>query len=607
MRSLILGPTLALGLGLATVSAAFARVGPTCGPATLNTSALQAGSVTVSPLPGSRDAAPLSQISFLGVPARELSVLSVVGSRSGRHTGRLFAYSQGDGASFLPTRPFAEGERVTVRARLRVGRSIHPLNDRFAIARQDSISSTPESVYPGSAAEVQSFHSRPDLHPPLVTVTAQSPAVAPGYEFVAPYTGPGQAGPMILDQSGGLVWFKALPPHVSATNFRVQQYAGKPVLTWWQGDVSVHGFGLGEDVIADSAYDDIAHVKAGNGHEADLHEFQITPQGTALVSAYYPLLCNVSSVGGPAYGAVVDSIAQVVDIRTGLVMYEWTSLDHVELSESYERAGISNTASPFDFFHLNSINLDRDGSVLISARNTWAVYDVNAATGRILWRLGGKHSSFSEAAGVRTAWQHDARELGNGTFSIFDNGASPAEHAQSRGIVLSLDAPQRTATLLGQFTHSSPLLADSQGNIQALANGDWFLGWGQVPDFSELGPEGQLLFDAHFPVHTQSYRSFRFAWTGTPAHPPTLAFEAAPGGAGTVYASWNGATLVSSWRVLAGTGPASLTAVAQAPRSGFETAIPLSAGTAGPYLAVQALGPAGEVLGLSGTLAEPGL
>ena len=78
--------------------------------------------------------------------------------------------------------------------------------------------------------------------------------MAPGDEFLAPYAGAGQSGPMILEPSGGLIWFKPLPTHTSATNLQVQQYEGKPVLTWWQGDISVHGFGLGEDVIADSTY-----------------------------------------------------------------------------------------------------------------------------------------------------------------------------------------------------------------------------------------------------------------------------------------------------------------------------------------------------------------
>jgi hypothetical protein len=440
-----------------------------------------------------------------------------------------------------------------------------------------------------------------------VTVTAQSPAVASGDVFVAPYGGTGQAGPMILEPSGALVWFKPLPANTEASNLEVQQYEGKPVLTWWQGDISVHGFGLGEDVIADDTYTDIAHVRAGNGLQADLHELQLTPQGTALITAYDPILCNLSAVGGPAYGGVTDSVFQEIDVRTGLVMYEWTSIDHVALGESYEPANRSSTAYPYDFFHLNSVSLDRDGSLLISSRNTWTVYKLAAASGQILWRLGGKHPSFKMGPGTGTAWQHDPRELPDGAISAFDNGDSPKAHTESRGIVVAVNQQTGTATLLTRLTHTPALLVESQGNLQALANGDWFVGWGQEPYFSEFSPEGQLLFDAHFPAHDESYRAFRFEWTGTPAHPPTFAFQAASGGAGTVYASWNGATLVTSWRVLAGASPSSLSTVALAPHSGFETAIAVPAGTAGPYVEVQALGAGGQVLGSSAAVSEGSL
>jgi hypothetical protein len=596
-----------LGLALAAgPSAQAAGSAPACEPTTLNTSATLGGSVTVSPLPGSRDVLPQTQISFLGVPKGELSGISVVGSRTGAHSGRFEGYSDGDGASFVPSRPFAEGETVTVNARLRTGAAVQPLLDTFTIAYQDAITTTPEAVRPGNPKEVQGFRSRPDLQPPTVTVTASSPAVALGDEFVAPYNGPGQNGPMILDQDGGLIWFKALPTHTSATNLRVQEYGGKPVLTWWQGDISVHGFGLGEDVILNSSYAEIAHVRAGNGLRADLHELQLTPQGTALITAYDPIHCNLSSVGGSSNGAVTDGVFQEIDVRTGLVMFQWTSLDHVAISESYASASNSNTASPFDFFHINSINLDQDGSLLISARNTWAAYDLNAQTGQINWQLGGKHSSFTLGPGVATAWQHDPRQLANGSFSIFDNGASPTVHSQSRGIVVSLEPQAKTETLVGQFTHPSPISAKSQGNIQAQPNGDWFVGWGEVPDFSEFSPTGQLLFDAHFPSGYQSYRDLRFAWTGTPATRPVLSVLAAHG-AGTVYASWNGATLVTSWRVFVGATSHSLEPVAEGVRSGFESAIPLPAGTAGRYVTVQALDATGRVLGTAATAAVTGL
>ena len=299
----------------------------------------------------------------------------------------------------------------------------------------------------------------------------------------------------------------------------------------------------------------IAHVRAGNGHRADLHDFELTPQGTALVTSFFPVLCDLASVGGSSYAGLTDGVFQEIDVRTGLVMFEWTSLDHVALSESYASAKSSNTRFPFDFFHINSLNQDRNGSLMISARNTWAIYDVEAASGQILWRLGGKRSSFNAGPGARTAWQHDPRELPDGSISLFDNGSSPTVHPQSRGMVVQLDPQTGTATLVTQFTHSPGLVVESQGNVQLLANGDWFLGWGQEPFFSEVGPEGKQLFDAHFPVHEQSYRSYRLPWTGTPDHPPAFAFQSDGSGAGTVYASWNGATQVASWRVMAGGSP----------------------------------------------------
>jgi len=620
-----------LALELATASTSAATGAPVCVPSTLNNSGLLDGSVTVSPLPGSRDSTPDTQISFLGVPAAKLSAVSVSGSRTGPHAGSLEPYSQGDGASFVPLHPFAAGETVTVRALLHSGRSTRPLLDRFGIAHEDPLSSTPEPLHRGSPGEVQSFRSRPDLSPPELTVTTGPPAATPGppaatpgppaatpYDiFAAPYDGPGQSGPMIVEPDGKLVWFKPLPPHISATNLAVQAYRGRPVLTWWQGDITIHGFGEGEDVIANSSYQEIARVRAGNGLQADLHDFQLTPAGTALITAYDPIHCNLATVGGPSDGALTDATMQEIDVKTGLVMFQWTSLDHVPLSASYELARHSTLNKPFDFFHLNSIDLLEDGDLLVSARNTWAAYALDPGTGQIQWQLGGKHSSFVMGPGTATAWQHDPRELPNGTFSIFDNGASPPIHKQSRVIVVSLDLPQHTATLVSQLTRPAPLLAESQGDAQLLPDGNWLVGWGQIPDFSELSPSGQLLLDAHFPAGDQSYRDLGFEWTGTPGRPPTFVVERAaaagaeggPGASGTssgsnaassgsetVYASWNGATQLAGWRVLAGASAKALRPVASAARTGFETAIPLPAAVLGPYLTVQALGPGGQVL-----------
>jgi hypothetical protein len=537
----------------------------------------------------------------------ELKDVSVTGQRSGAHGGRLEPYSQGDGASFLPSRPFSEGERVTVRALVGAGRATRQLTDEFRIETIDPLTTTPSPTHAGSSTEEQHFESRPDLEPPVVTVSGSPPSAASGYDFLAPYAGPGQAGPMIIEPDGQLVWFKALPANTAATNLRVQRYDGQPVLTWWQGDISVHGFGLGEDYIASQTYSEFGHVYAGNGYQADLHEFQITPSGTALITAYDPIMCDLQAVGGPADGAVTDAVMQEIDIHTGLVMYEWTSLDHVGMSESEEPLGHSSTAWPWDFFHMNSIDLARDGSLLISARNTWAIYDVIPSSGRIRWQLGGRHSSYREPAGAATAWQHDARELSEGLISVFDNGAAPRVHSHSRGLVLKLEAGG-SASVVREFVRSPPLVAESEGDLQLLEDGDWLVGWGQEPFFTEYGAEGKALSEAQLPRYERSYRDLQFHWSGVPVRAPAFALEpGASAGTWSVFASWNGATGVASWRVLAGASAAAMESVAQASRSGFETQIALPAGTSGPDLEVQALGAAGEVLRSSAVVAESAL
>jgi Arylsulfotransferase (ASST) len=570
-----------------------AQADPQCKPSTFNVSALQAGSVTVSPLAGSRDASPYTQISFLGVPASALHAITVRGSRTGSHPGRLLAYSQGDGASFVPGRPFSQGELVTVHARVTSAGSTHALAEQFAIAEQDPISETPVSPRARNTHEFQVFHSRPDLHPPDLIVTAARPGAAPGEIFATPFGGPGQSGPLIAEGDGSPVWFAPLHAGSAATDLQVQSFEGRPVLTWWQGDISIHGFGLGEDVIDDSTYSTIARVRAGNGYRSDLHEFRLTPRGTALITAYAPLRCDLSSIGNSTEAAVIDGVLQEIDVRTGLVRFEWTSLDHARLDESYEHAHTKTIEQPFDYFHINAINLDADESLLVSARNTWTVYELDPHTLQVLWRLGGKHPSFKMGSGTNTAWQHDSREIAEDEFSIFDNGSSPGVHSESRGVVVRIDPEHRTATRVAQVTHSPRLLASSQGNFQLLPNGDWFLGWGADPYFSELTPAGLVVLDAHFPAGTQSYRDFRFAWTGTPTHRPAFALAH---GRGTLYASWNGSTLTAAWRVLEGSSARSLSTVAQVPRTGFETAIPIPAPARGSYITVQALDAAGNVL-----------
>jgi hypothetical protein len=586
-----------------------ADAAPACVPSGLDIPAdLAGGTVTVSPAPGTVVASPFSQISFRGAPATEISGVKVKGSSSGTHAGRLLAYSQGDGASFVPAKPFAPGEQVSVQALLTAGGSATPFSWRFKTAVPDTVSRSletpPPPPPPPRRNEFQHFHSRPGFRPPSVTVTVDSGAQAPGDLFLAPYAGPGQYGPMILDARGSLLWFRRIPAGERAADLRVQEYEGRPVLTWWQAPLVFGGRRDAGIVIADASYRDVQIVRAGNGYQPDLHAFAITPQGTALFTVYAAIRCNLSRYGGPAQGAIADTLVQEIDLRTGLVRFEWHSLDHVAPQESYMPVHPTGTVTaPWDYFHINAVEPEPTGEMLVDARNTWAAYDVDRRAGRVIWRVGGKRSSFAMGPGSSPAWQHDARLHADGTITFFDNGGTPRVHPQSRGIVLALDTTSMSANLLSSFVYPTPLLAPSQGNFQALPSG-WLAGWGQEPFVSEYSTQGRLLFAAHLPPKYQSLTVLKYAWSGTPASAPAIAIRERSKGALVAYVSWNGATAVASWRVLSGTSPRSLRPVATVARSGFETAVALA--HASRYLAAQALDSGGSVLATSASIRRQG-
>jgi outer membrane protein assembly factor BamB len=496
---------------------------------------------------------------------------------TGRHTRREFLKAVGAGTAWITLLNVAGCEPPT-QPRVRRTRS----------------SPSAQSKY------VQAFRSRSDLTPPTVGVSTQAHDTAPSYIFIAPKKGPGQNGPMIIDNLGQLVWFYPRQGK-RVTDFKVQHYQGKPVLTWWEGR-AVIGHGVGEYVILDSSYQEMTRVQAGNGYNGDLHEFLITQQDTALLTAYNPVRRDLSSVGGPKDGVVLDGIAQEVDIETGEVLFEWHSLDHVGLDESYSKPDAAK--KPFDYFHINSIDVDHHGNLIISARKTSAVYKINRETGEVIWRLGGKESTFEMGPGTRTVFQHDARSQPDGTITIFDNAIAPKVHGQSRGIVVKLDEDNMIATLVREYPHPDKLFSATQGNMQVLPDGNVFIGWGSKGTISEFSSDGRLLFNASIPPKDDSYRAFRFSWSGHPSDDPAVALEPAPENGVTLYASWNGATEVDAWQVLAGPSPKQLKPVGESvPPKGFETAIAVR--TAESYVAVQAKHRSGQVLGTSKAL-KPG-
>jgi hypothetical protein len=358
--------------------------------------------------------------------------------------------------------------------------------------------------------------------PPPVTVLTPHGGVGRGDIFITPTgaTSTYANGPEILDRNGNIVWFHAIPQGQTAADFRTQTYRHQRVLTWWQG-TGLGGLAQGTDYIYNDRFQQIATVNAGNGLSADGHEFLITPWNTALILSYTTATADLTSIGGAANQTVINGVVQEIDIATGKVLFEWNSQDHVPFDQS-EQPLPNSPSRPWDWFHINAVHVDTDGNLLIDARNTWTTYKVSRFTGEIIWRLGGKDSSFAlktapgqtlDSANEIFAWQHDPEALGGDRYTVFDNESSgtPLLPA-SRAVTIQLNERKRTATLVASDNQPEGLAAASQGNAQTTEEGNLFVGWGSLPYFSEFSRSGRLVFNAQFPTGVNTYRAYLLPW-----------------------------------------------------------------------------------------------
>jgi hypothetical protein len=426
------------------------------------------------------------------------------------------------------------------------------------------------------AGSIRRFASRPDLRPPAVAVTGAQ--AADEYLFLGPGWKDGaQGGPLVSDQLGEPVWFHPLPSSLWGANFGASELDGRQVLSWWEGTIELPlGYGRGEAVIVDRSYQELRRVRAANGRVMDVHELQLTPQGTALFTCHPRAEhADLSELGGPPNGTALESVIQERDLRSGRLLMEWRSLEHVPVTESYRPLH-----EPYDYLHVNSIDIAPDGHLLISGRHTWTLYKLDRHTGAVIWRLGGRRSDFALDTAARFAWQHDARQLDASTVSLFENGSDGRvrTESESRGLVLDVDLTGRAVHVRQAYRHPNALRSAAMGSVRVLPGGRALVGWGDQPYASEFTPEGTLAVDAALPRGQQSYRSFRLPWTGGPQERPAIAARRDPRtGAATLYVSWNGATDVAAWQVSTGPRTGRRTPVAIFPRRGFETEIALGA------------------------------
>lgn len=455
---------------------------------------------------------------------------------------------------------------------------------------------------------------------PWVNLVKSSSKCEDGYTFIEPRgDSVPHAGPIILDNDGNLVWMEA--KYGQAMDVKVQTYKGNDYITFWHGGDS-GWFGRGYYLMLDSSYNIFKNVTAAGELDGDLHEFQITEQGTALLTAYDTKPIDLTAYG-VENGQIIDSLFQEIDLETGELIFQWRASDHYPVTESL--APYESYQGAWDFFHINSVQKDpSSGNYIISSRYMCGVASIDATSGQVVWQVGGKNNSFtdlSDGEATNFSWQHHTRLLNNGTLlTVFDNGAyynKPIRRAQhSRGLMIDLDTTAMTAKLRHALVSAGRFLSPSQGAVNVMPEtGNVLVGWGHTPAWTEFDAiTGEVLCDTHlgatgldFLGWCKNYRTFKSKWVGRPTTNPDAVLKT---GEQALYVSWNGATEVERWVVRTAwasddedsVGFVSLSNVTSARKQSFETRIDVGGALdeeLGTYVQVQAYDRDGLLLGSS--------
>ncbi|KAI1077793.1 ASST-domain-containing protein [Whalleya microplaca] len=460
------------------------------------------------------------------------------------------------------------------------------------------------------------FKSAAELEVPKLDVLLSSQACDTSlYTFMTPRGGATrEPQATILDSNGELIWTQPWRGQ-QLYNLMVQEYRGEKYLTFWAGDDTVGGHGAGTIIMLDKYYYLYREIRAANGLDADLHDFRITENGTALITVYQTVQQDLREVGKNLVGPVWDCLVQEIDLETGRALFEWRALDHWRLSDSFKDIGGDGEGDhAYDFFHMNSVAKDARGNYLTSSRYMHSLTYIDGATGDVIWILGGKRNMFrdlSNGTATNFAYQHDARWSGNDTITIFDNGVDDVHRdiADTRGLKVKIDEKAMTVSVVTEYFNTHKIHGVSQGSFQTLSNGNVLLGYGNSAAFTEFASDGEILCDTHFgpesrfgKAEIQSYRVYKYEWHGFPTTKPSSAVRRNSERNWSFYVSWNGATEVSMW-VLQGTQDNNATdkdwrELNRTKKVGFEAAFELRKSYS-QYLRAVAVNSEGHMLGVS--------
>ncbi len=437
------------------------------------------------------------------------SIIEAVGSKSGIHTGKIILANDSRTLIFTPAAPFQTNEDVTVTLKdgLRTtdGVDAGELSFKFHTCKSAGTQAAeylPVTIKPSNSS-LNSKRSALSVQDTSITTYLPSISIyksgnsSPGYFFL-----PSSPFLEIVDNEGTPVFFQYVSGFIY--DFDLQPDGE---LTYFVYPVNCYGL--------DGSGKLLRTFNTVNGFTVDVHELRVLPNEDYYIFGKRTVTVDMSQYvsGGKDSADVLDGALQEYD-SGGNLIFQWDALDHYKITDI--DSNIDLTQQTIDFSHFNSVEIDTDGNLLISARNLDEITKVERESGNIIWRLGGKNNQFKFINdNLGFSQQHDIRRFTNGDISIFDNGVYHPT-PRSSAVEYNLDEINMTATLVSRIYHDN-IFTQTEGSVELLANGNKIICWGQNlnPVLTEFTPDDSVAGEISYKTYMNTYRAFKYLWQTT--------------------------------------------------------------------------------------------
>jgi hypothetical protein len=446
------------------------------------------------------------------------SFVNIHGSKSGDISGKTVICTDQKTINFIPDQHFKPSERISV--------TLNPKTAREERAWIDStyhFDVSPVTEIPARIKEQRFGKRNPVLEKNIMPMLSngQNPQIINGISVPSdfplieittndnPDTGliflTGKGYTLILNNDGLPVWYWP----IGGMNFRVQH--GLMTVNIWEDDIWDGPVGI------DSTYTIVKKFQIPPGYWFDDHELKLMANGNYLLIVNDGQQMDLTYLGGQPNAWVVGNHVAEMDADDNLVFF-WRSWDYFDIADAiYVDPGWDY----IDYIHMNSIDVDLDGNIVISSRHLSEITNINRQTGDIIWRLGGENDDFIWVNdSYRTSYQHDARVLPNGNLTLFDNG-NFREPEFSRALELSMDATTWEITKVWEYRENPDIFSGAGGSVQRFPNGNTGICWGDewLPKLTEIRPDKSKAFELDFKDEVWTFRVQRASWKGKAAVP----------------------------------------------------------------------------------------